>query len=341
MASVDFMKLKTASSVKAMLRHCDREERQDGKEHANKEINPSATARNLQLNRSYAETCKMYDDRLKELDSVPGANRRKDRVTCFGLSVPVPDGLSEADEEAFFSMVGKIIKEQYGKENLLQSYIHRDEKHKYKDVDTGRERMSRTHAHFYVIPEINGKLNGKEFSKKANMVKLNKAIDDMSLKMFHRCFMTGAKRKSRKSVEELKNESRAREIEDEAKKARMDAKLKLADVEALKADLSRQKQILDDLLVDTEKALKSLSDASERYNSQDAPPESLVKFTKNIKYRDGSTAFDKYAEQQVKKHTAMDAQRREAEAKAKNVIRRGHEFDDILKPTQSSSEFEF
>lgn len=85
--------------------------------------------------------------------------------------------------------------------------MHQDEKHAYIHAGTGERCMSRSHLQCYVVPEHNGKLNGKWFSSRANMVKLNNSIHRMAQEQFGVMFMDGSKRKSRKTVEQLKNES--------------------------------------------------------------------------------------------------------------------------------------
>lgn len=213
MASVNFEKLKSSQQVKAMFRHCDIAERLKAT-HSNTEINKNITKTNMQIkNRSYQTTCDLYDKRIAYLDSLPNANKRKDRVTCFGLNVPIPSGLNKKDELKWFAAVIDIVKMQYGANNLLQAYIHRDEKHSYLDAENGEQKQSRTHAHFYVIPEHEGKLNGKWFSSRENMLKINKSIQEMTQSDFGIDFMDGTKRKSKKSVESLKNQSREKELD--------------------------------------------------------------------------------------------------------------------------------
>lgn len=197
-----------------MLRHCDKEERMQSN-HSNKQIDKSRTDDNLQF-WGYDEACGRYDARIAELDSVPGANVRKDRVTCFGLCVPMPeglDGLGDDRQMDWIEGVVRIVERQYGSENLVGLYYHEDEVHAYKDAETGKDRLSRPHLHFYMIPEVKGKLNGKEFSNKRNMMKLNKDIHEMSKTYFGVDFMDGSKRKSKKEVETLKEESRLKELE--------------------------------------------------------------------------------------------------------------------------------
>ncbi len=78
---------------------------------------------------------------------------------------------------------------------------HFDEIHNY--VDHGELKESRGHLHFYVIPEINGKLNGKQFSSKKRMIELNKKIDELARTKYHKKFLTHEKPRKR-TVEELK-----------------------------------------------------------------------------------------------------------------------------------------
>ena len=226
MASVNFQKCKGGSSAKAIIRHCDKEERKIAS-HSNESIDKTRTDDNLtkvfsfkkkdgttikkQLN--YQETCTRYDNRIKAIDEGGNKNKRKDRVTCFALCVPVPEGIKPEDIKPFYSGVNNILIEKYGIKNLVNSYIHFDEIHDYLDAETGQERTSRVHAHFFFIPERNGQLDGKWFSSRANMVEVNKKIDDFCRQNFGIRFMDGTKKKSRKTVEELKNESAQREYD--------------------------------------------------------------------------------------------------------------------------------
>lgn len=206
MASVQYKKLKSPQEVKAMFRHCDGDKR-ISTNHSNIDIDKSATPGNMQGNLGYYAACLKYDDKIARLDAKSGANKRSDRVLAFGLNTPAPKDLKPEDEEAFFLEVVNLIAEQYGADNIIQYYMHQDEKHEYINAETGEMCMSRAHLQCYVIPEHNGKLNGKWFSSRRNMNKLNNSVHRMSLKKFGVKFMDGSKKKSRKTVEQLKNES--------------------------------------------------------------------------------------------------------------------------------------
>ena len=226
MASVNFQKCKGGASAKAIIRHCDSEKRKNAS-HSNESIDTTKTDKNItytfnftkkdgtkyskQLN--YEETCQRYDKRIRAIDEGGNTNKRKDRVTCFALCVPAPEGIKPEDITLFYNGVNHILREKYGAKNFVNSYIHFDEVHDYKDAETGQERTSRVHGHFFFIPERNGQLDGKWFSSRSNMVEVNKKIDDFCRERFGIRFMDGSKKKSRKSVEALKNESKQQEYE--------------------------------------------------------------------------------------------------------------------------------
>lgn len=209
MASVDFRcKCKGGSQAKAIFRHCAKDTREKGR-HSNGDIDRQKTKENSSLyGLSYQEVCEKYDSRIKELDSTSNKNKRKDRVTLLSLSIPVPDGLlSSVDEERFFAKVNKLLCKRYGKSNILDVVIHRDEKHIYIDPDTKEQVMSRTHAHCFIVPEREGGLNAKWCSGRSNINAVNQEIHEMSKKDFGLPFMTGAKAKSRGKVEHMKMRS--------------------------------------------------------------------------------------------------------------------------------------
>lgn len=208
MASVNFKKCKSAGECKAMMRHSEQMERLKHN-HSNPDIDKSMTVQNSSLyGLSYDEMCSKYDDRIRTLDETTNTNLRADRVTMFCLEYTVPEGLPEWQEEAYLRDIERQIIAQYGEQNFIDSARHMDEKHTY--IDHGVEKISRAHGHAFVIPEIDGKLNGKKFSSKSQMMKLNQSIDKMSIDKYRIHFMTG-KQARHMSVEELKRESHIEE----------------------------------------------------------------------------------------------------------------------------------
>ncbi len=122
MASVDFKKLKTVGDVKAMLRHSDTEERLRHN-HSNEDIDKSRTNENINFAKlTYEQSCKRYDNRIKFLDSQPGANLRKDRVSAFGLTVPVCEGMDRTESIHFLNDVCKLFQSEFGNKNIIAAY---------------------------------------------------------------------------------------------------------------------------------------------------------------------------------------------------------------------------
>ena len=242
MASVNFEKLKSAGEVKAMLRHCDMDERKQHN-HSNQDIDKNLTGKNAQVC-DYDTACELYDTRIAELDAKPGANVRKDRVTCFGLCIPVPEDMDETDYREWTVDTLELINAQYGAENLIGAYLHLDEIHDYKDAETGKDRTSRAHIHAYVVPEVNGKLNGKAFSSKKNMLKLNQAIHEMTQTKYGLDFMDGSKKKSTEEIVTLKHKSKLQKITEKEKTAEKLIAKNQSDnaILSMQFDLLRQKQ---------------------------------------------------------------------------------------------------
>lgn len=191
MASVDFKKLHNSGDVSAMLRHNDTEERLRHK-HSNLDIDKSHTRENIDFGgRSYADTVERYKERIAELDALPGANKRKDRVTCFSLVIPVPSGIDGDKARDWCFDAVKLLAERYGEDNMVSAHAHFDEIHRYYDTQKKEWLESRPHIHVLVVPEIDGKLNGKRFSSRTNMVAVNKEIDAMSSKEYGINFLIG------------------------------------------------------------------------------------------------------------------------------------------------------
>lgn len=209
MASVNYLKCKDRQSVIAVLRHGDKEERLKH-EHSNKQIDKTKTHLNMQMNRSYAETIEYMDARIHELEYSTNTNHRKDRVLVMALEAPLPKGLTVKQEKQWVKEFYQIVADMYGEENILNCYYHADEENEYLDENNNWV-VSRHHVHIPVIAEHNGSFNGKWFSSKSNMVKLNNAVHKMSQNEFGVDFMDGTKRKSKKTVEQLKNDSAVRE----------------------------------------------------------------------------------------------------------------------------------
>lgn len=211
MASCKFEngKYHTATEAKAHFRHDDisiESRRIAAKGNPNIDVTKSNLNRSL-LGLTYEQMCQKYDERIAYLDATTNTNRRKDRVTLQNIEIPVPAELDRRYYNKWFVKVADLLCDLYGRENFIEGQIHYDEEHEYMNAETGELTASRVHAHFSIVPEIKGILNCKKMSGRNNMRKLNSAVDNMTKCLFNCSFMTGEKKKSRQTVDELKNKS--------------------------------------------------------------------------------------------------------------------------------------
>lgn len=209
MASISWEnKYKTATEAKAHFRHNERECRENTKEHNNQHIDRSRTYLNYSIkNRSYAERCKIYDDTIADIQSKRKKALRKDAVTCLGLEVSIPPELPESRAIEWFSAYHNILCGFFGDENVIDTDVHFDEIHEYIDSATHKKTLSRIHAHTNIIPRTSdGRLCCKEISSRANIIELNRRVEEMTQDEFGVQFNTGETAR-KKSVEQLKAES--------------------------------------------------------------------------------------------------------------------------------------
>lgn len=96
----------------------------------------------------------------------------------------------------------KLFQSEFNARNIISAIAHYDEIHSY--IVAGEMKESREHLHFYVIPEIDGQLNGKNFSSKKRMIELNKKLEKLAIEKYHKNFLTKEPARKR-SVEELKS----------------------------------------------------------------------------------------------------------------------------------------
>ena len=214
MASIGYLKLKTRNDIRGVLRHCDPKCRMED-QHSNVDIDKSKTAQNMQyLPCNFVDTYNRFTRMIRELDTVPGANKRKDRVEAFALNIPFPEEISQTPERwrEFGAWLIKWCAEHY---KVVNAYLHVDESHEY--LSSGVLHMSRPHVHLVCIPEVDGRLCGKKFSSPKQMSSMNKQLDADIMKEFGVHFLTHEEPRKKK-VEELKLESYKELTEDVQKR---------------------------------------------------------------------------------------------------------------------------
>lgn len=245
MAAVQFSggKLHGAAEAKAMMRHADADERLKH-EHSNKDIDKSKTELNTSLyDLSYREMCDLYDQRVQQYQNNATRKLRSNAVTLVDAIVSVPADLDEMLQDLWISDVVDVINKHYKADVVLDAKIHRDEIHDYIDPSTHKTVTSRVHAHIFIFPELDEKLNCRSFTSRQNMTSLNREIDKMTRNLYNCKFLTGEQTVDRDflTVEQLKRKS------DNAAIMKQTRKLKAA-----KRDVSEELESIQKLLHDTE-----------------------------------------------------------------------------------------
>jgi len=209
-------KCKSIQQAKAFFRHNDEERRKES-QHSNPHIDKSKTHLNFSYKGlSYEELCNAFDKRLSEIDIGRQSSGKNARTVMQSIIIYAPKDLPEDKQRDWFMDAGKVCEAHFGK-NFLDLKVDFDEQHEYMDHDTHEMVMSRNHGHLSTVPEVDGKLNGKAFASRANINKLNNALQEMSLTKYKVPMMDGTKRKGGKKVEDLKVQSEAAEILEKAK----------------------------------------------------------------------------------------------------------------------------
>lgn len=271
MASCDWQKFKGGTEAKAIFRHCESEKRLE-MEHSNTDINKARTWMNMQFEAfdgGYDAVCKAYDDYIEALDAKPGQNKRKDRVTLVGLEIPTPEGMPDDVAREWCIDAYEVVRQQLG-DTVLGGVAHFDEVHEYRDPETKETRTSRPHLHMYAVPDVGGKLNAKQYTGRRNMVAMNASIEAMTAARYPGFkFQNGTKKKSKKSVEELKNDSERAEIvaqaEAEAAKIVQEARER---ADTIEADASKRVDEMNDYAKDVQESVEAFLEASEKQGEE-------------------------------------------------------------------------
>lgn len=204
--------------VLRLLAHCDKELRPKA-EHSNKHINKHLTYKNVQFGGTYEEIRKRFEDTLAQLDAKPRANKRIDRTCLLAIEGVLPEADETKDTEqqrdAWIAGIEKILRAKHPETVFVAEYIHYDEIHDYINPETGEHVMSRPHMHMYVMPVIDGKLNGKKFFPgRASLREFHRKVDELTKEIYGFSYGNGTKKKSFDTVEHLKLESEKAEMKE-------------------------------------------------------------------------------------------------------------------------------
>lgn len=208
---------KTKQAVYAMFRHNDRDRRQETN-HSNPHINRSMTPQNWSLyGLTYEERKAKFDSRLDAIDCGRQSSGKNARTILQGVIVYPPPSLHGdlSALRAWYSDVGRIAEDLFGRENVIDMAVDVDEVHTYTDPQTHETRESQEHGHLWLVPETGGKLNAKAACDVRHIKAFNRALDEMTRQKYNTLWNdgTGAKAGGDRSVDALKAASRVAELE--------------------------------------------------------------------------------------------------------------------------------
>lgn len=208
-------KAKSTAQAKAWMRHNSKDER-IAANHSNTDIDKSRTPLNWSYRGlSYKARCAAYDKRMGEIDQGKPGSGKNARTVLQSVCVYSPAALrGDLDKlHDWFKRVGELAEAQFGAANVIDMAVDVDEVHDYPDEDTGEQRTAAEHGHLWMVPEVGGRLNGKEFSCRAAIIKFNDTVQLMTTKEFGVAWNDGTKAKRRGAVEQLKANSLRVEVE--------------------------------------------------------------------------------------------------------------------------------
>ena len=207
MASVTVQKWGTAAACRGQCVHVYRE----GKNYANPDIDRTKSACVWVMDD--VKTCqKNIRETIAKIDkNRPPKRIKRDRKTVAEMCVPAPrEGTSQEDALRFFQ--GVYDEWAAAGYHVCGGAVHGDETHDYIDPDDKKLHRSRLHMHVLLIPETERGLNMKSWLTKSRFRALNALCDRVCMQELGHPYQDGSGRRSRGTVEALKERSGAEMI---------------------------------------------------------------------------------------------------------------------------------
>ena len=204
MASVTVQKWGTAAACRGQCVHVYRE----GKNYANPDIDRTKSACVWVIDD--AKTCqKNIRETIAKIDkNRPPKRVKRDRKTVAELCVPAPrESTSQGDALRFFQGVyDELAAAGY---HVCGGAVHGDEVHDYIDPDDKKLHRSRLHMHVLIVPETDKGVNMRSWLTKSRFRALNALCDRVCMQELGHPYQDGSGRRSRGTVEALKERSGA------------------------------------------------------------------------------------------------------------------------------------
>lgn len=204
MASVTVQKWGTTAACRGQCIHVYRE----GKNYANPDIDRGKSTCVWVMDD--VKTCqKNIRETIAKIDkNRPPKRVKRDRKTVAELCVPAPrEGTSQEDALRFFQATyEELAAAGY---HVCGGAVHGDEIHDYIDPDDKRMHRSRLHMHVLIVPETDRGVNMRSWLTKSRFRALNSLCDRVCERELGHPYQDGSGRRSRGTVEALKERSGA------------------------------------------------------------------------------------------------------------------------------------
>lgn len=236
MASVTVQKWGTAAACRGQCVHVYRE----GKKYANPDIDRTKSACVWVMDD--VKTCqKNIRETIAKIDkNRPPKRVKRDRKTVAELCVPSPrEGTSQEDALRFFQATYEEL--EAAGYHVCGGAVHGDEVHDYIDPDDKKMHRSRLHMHVLIVPETDRGVNMKSWLTKNRFRELNALCDRVCMQELGHPYQDGSGRRSRGTVEALKERSGAEMIR-AAETARNELPRLEASRDALRAQEDKSRQ---------------------------------------------------------------------------------------------------
>lgn len=235
-----------ASQVNGLLEHNSRTDKTRPHNHRNEDIDPTRTKDNYELHSSEGTAQQRHKARLSQLHVM----KRDDVIVLDSLVVTLPQDVKPEDERKFFQSVYEFACEDYGKENIVNATVHKDE--------------TTPHIHLGFIPVVDGsRRNGEPCKKVRHSALITRTyLDTMHTRLSEKVesdlgyrvsILNGATPNVSKTVAQLK----AQKAEEQAKQAEQEA-------EELRRQVCTLSERVINLTEQAEQAQKRAEEATDR-----------------------------------------------------------------------------
>lgn len=248
----------TKSASGHLTQHYERAKDENGNyiKFGNQDIDTSKT--HLNYNLDSKKEISQIEFLQKRCSEVQCLNRKDVKVMCTWIITAPKNIKSEAEEKKFFEESYQFLSQKYGKENIISSYVHKDE--------------SQPHMHFSFVPVVMDqkkghlKISAKECLSKNHLQKFHSELDNHMQNVFGYDIgiLNEATKEGNKEIQALKQAtllSKAKDLEKDIELLRNDKSVLQEQIEGYtttrelqKTELKRVEKIID-IMDDTSRNL--------------------------------------------------------------------------------------